>query len=83
MTLFKHPLSQWLEYESRERLIQAWEMAKPLCALHHAVSYQHIIATLEPRAKQELHQALPYFIKKVIKSVNGVAQKNKGIYPLV
>lgn len=31
------------------RLLEAWTLAKPLCALHHAVSYQHIVACLEPR----------------------------------
>ena len=60
-------LSQWTKYESRERLLDAWNIAKPLCALHHAVSYQHILLSLEPRTKQELN-ALPYFLREIIRS---------------
>lgn len=60
-------LSQWLEYESPERLLKAWEIAKPLCALHHSVTYQYIIATLEPRTKHELSRALPNFLREVIR----------------
>ena len=48
-----------------ERLLDAWKVAKPLCALHHAVTYQHMSHSLEPRAKQELN-ALPYFLRKII-----------------
>lgn len=59
-------LSQWIAYESMSRLLEAWRLAKPLCALHHAVSYQHIVACLEPRAKQELSNALPGFIRELI-----------------
>ena len=59
-------LSQWTAYEPMSRLLEAWTLAKPLCALHHAVSYQHIVACLEPRAKQELSNALPGFLRELI-----------------
>lgn len=60
-------LSQWVEYEPKERLLDAWEIAKPLCLLHHAVSYQHIISSLEPRSKNELNSALPYLLREIIR----------------
>ena len=63
-------LSQWLEYESAERLLEAWKLAKPLCALHHAVTYQHIMANLEPRSKHEFNHALPNFLREMIKSTS-------------
>ncbi|MEO1378551.1 MAG: phosphotransferase, partial [Cyanobacteria bacterium J06635_10] len=59
-------LSQWTAYEPKSRLLEAWMLAKPLCALHHAVTYQHIVACLEPRAKQEIN-ALPYFLRRLLK----------------
>ena len=59
-------LSQWIEYEPRARLLDAWEIAKPLCPLHHAISYQHIISNLEPSSKQELNSALPYLLREII-----------------
>ncbi len=39
-------LAQWLDYESKDRLLEAWTIAKPLCALHHAITYQFIIDIL-------------------------------------
>jgi hypothetical protein len=60
-------LAQWTDHEPMSRLLEAWTLAKPLCALHHAVSYQHIVACLEPRAKQELNSALLYFLQELLK----------------
>ena len=59
-------LSQWTQYEPPERLLDAWNIVKPLCALHHAISYQYILHSLEPRTKQELN-ALPYFLRKILR----------------
>jgi len=65
-------LTQWTLYEPKSRLIEAWKIAKPLCALHHAVTYQYIIACLEPRSKQELN-GLPIFLRRLLKcSIKGV-----------
>lgn len=60
-------LVQWAPYESKSRLLEAWTLAKPLCALHHAVTYQYIVACLEPRAKQEVSNALPAFLRELLK----------------
>lgn len=60
-------LSQWTVYEPMSRLREAWTLAKPLCALHHGITYYHIIACLEPRAKQEFNQVLPNFLRKILK----------------
>lgn len=60
-------LAQWAPYESKSRLLEAWTLAKPLCALHHAVTYQYIVACLEPRAKQEVSNALPAFLQELLK----------------
>ncbi|MGK7935387.1 MAG: phosphotransferase family protein [Xenococcaceae cyanobacterium] len=61
-----HYLSQWTQYEPRERLLDAWKIAKPLCFLHHAVTYQNMISNLEARTKQEVN-ALPYFLRQIIR----------------
>ena len=62
-------LVRWTQYESKERLLDAWKVAKPLCALHHAVTYQHIVNSLEPITKHELN-ALPYFLQKIIECLS-------------
>ena len=45
------------------------KVAKPLCALHQAVSYQHIVATLEDTSKPELASGLPYWLRTLLQSL--------------
>lgn len=61
-------LASWTGYESRARLMEALALAEPLCALHQAVSYQHIIASLEPISRREMSGALPYYLRKLLRS---------------
>lgn len=62
-------LASWTRFEPTERLAEAWALAEPLCALHHMVSYQHIIANLEPTARQEFGGALPRLFKNLLQSL--------------
>jgi hypothetical protein len=62
-------LSVWAIYEPLERLREAWTLAKPLCALHQAVSYQHIIATLEDTAKPAVASGLPYWLRQLLQAL--------------
>jgi hypothetical protein len=62
-------LGVWAAYEPIERLLEAWALAKPLCALHQAVSYQHIVSTLEDTSKPELASGLPYWLRKLLQSL--------------
>ena len=62
-------LGVWAAYEPIERLLEAWELAKPLCALHQAVSYQHIVATLEDTSKPELASGLNYWLRTLLQSL--------------
>jgi hypothetical protein len=59
-------LRLWLDYEPMERLLEAWALAKPLAALHQAVSYQHIVNSLEPIRRSENFSGLPYWLRKVL-----------------
>ena len=61
-------LSMWLDYEPMDRLLDIWKDAESLAMLHHAVSYRHILANVEPGAGGELEWALPYFLRKVLTS---------------
>lgn len=47
-------LSVWADDESDKRVLEAWRLARILGALHQAVSYQHIVRTLEPAARPDL-----------------------------
>lgn len=59
-------LSQWRHYETQERLLDAWKIARPLAALHHVVTYQNMRQALEARSKQEVISAEPYFLRHII-----------------
>jgi thiamine kinase-like enzyme len=56
----------WTQYEPMERLQAAWQLAEPLGALHQAVSYQHILAVLEPTSKREMIWGVPEWIKRLL-----------------
>ena len=60
-------LSHWSQYEPKARLLDAWNIAKPLCALHHAVTYQNILHSLEVRTKHEVKSAFPFFLREMIR----------------
>jgi len=62
-------LGAWAANEPIERLLEAWALAKPLCALHQAVSYQHIVATLEDTSKPELASGLAYWLRRLMQSM--------------
>ncbi len=63
-------LALWVDFEPMERLLEMWSLAYPLCALHQAVSYQHIVANVEDAAKQEFVWAMPLWLRKVLASVS-------------
>jgi len=60
-------LNQWTVYESKSRVLEAWKLAKPLCALHHAVTYQYISNCLETREKVLFSNALGDFLRELLK----------------
>ena len=59
-------LAVWRDVESPVRLLEAWELAKPLCALHHAISYLSIINHIEPLAREELFHGLPENLRRLL-----------------
>ena len=62
-------LALWVDFEPMDRLLEVWALAYPLCALHQAVSYQHIIANVEDAAKAEFDWAMPLWMRKMLASV--------------
>ena len=59
-------LDCWTGHESPERLSAAWALARPLCALHHAVSYRAITASLEPRSRGEFAGDTAAWLRRVL-----------------
>ena len=60
-------LSLWTDFEPMDRLLEMWALAYPLCALHQAVSYQHILANVEDAARRDFGSAIPFWVGKILK----------------
>ena len=58
-------LDQWRGVLPADRLREGVSLASVVTPLHHAVSYQHIVAGLEPSAKGELH-ATDAFLREAL-----------------
>lgn len=56
-------LSNWVDLESPARLLEAWRLAQPLCALHQAISYTNIMAAVEQGTQHELSGAADWLRK--------------------
>ncbi len=63
-------LSQWTAWEPLERLREAWRLAKPLAALHQAVSYLHILIGQEELIHAEMADGLRDFVGFVVKAMD-------------
>ncbi len=59
-------LAEWTAYEPIERLLELWTLARPLCALHQAVSYQAILTHTELALKFEMAWAMPFWFGKIL-----------------
>ena len=71
-------LSLWLGYEPMERLLEMWQIAAPLCALHQAVSYRYIILANERAdCKQEMAWAMPFWFGKILESLLALMKRTQ------
>src|SRR4030095_13861045 len=63
-------LSLWSDCAPVERLEEAWTLAQQLSDLHQAISYEHILMGLEPMAQIEFGDAVLYYVRKVLQSLD-------------
>lgn len=59
-------LQAWTTYEPWDRLLEVLRMSQTLAALHQAVSYYQILTHVEPDARWEWEDALPYFLRMLL-----------------
>jgi hypothetical protein len=59
-------LSAWADYASPQELLALWEVSAPLASLNQAVSYRHIVASIERGSVQNLDWALPHWLRLVL-----------------
>lgn len=64
-------LAVWHEVASPARVREAWELTKPLCALHHAISYLFILNHIEPLVRDELIYGLPENLRRLLAVMRG------------
>jgi hypothetical protein len=61
-------LEPWTAYEPMERLIDAFELAQPLAALHHALlQHRVVLPNLEPSSRWELEGEIPWDLKFLLR----------------
>jgi hypothetical protein len=59
-------LPEWGSFEPPERLARAWELALPLGALHHAISYRSVVAALQPPVDLHMAQSTAWWLRRVL-----------------
>jgi hypothetical protein len=63
-------LATWTQYEPMERLLELWQMAYPLCALHQAVSYRYIAHHSEHGCTGPMMGwAMPFWFGKMLEAL--------------
>ena len=63
-------LSYWTDFEPMERLVQAWELAKPLGKLYQVISYQNIAANIESEAHAEIIGGISFWLQRLLSSTS-------------
>ncbi len=59
-------LAAWTMVESQDRLIEAWLIARPLCALYHAISYRNIYINLESPFQEAMLPFVHRWLRRVL-----------------
>ena len=60
-------LDAWTAHEPRERLIEAFEAAKPLGALHQAMTYMWILTNIAEDERAELESGLAHWLRNLLR----------------
>jgi hypothetical protein len=59
-------LRAWSSFEAPERLARAWELAAPLGALHQAISYRSLVASLQPPIDLHMARSTAWWLRRVL-----------------
>jgi hypothetical protein len=59
-------LPAWSSFESPARLARAWELAVPLGALHQAISYRSLVASLQPPIDLHMARSTAWWLRQVL-----------------
>jgi hypothetical protein len=61
-------LSPWTVYAPMQQLVEAFELAQPLAALHHAVlQHRTVLPGLNRGSRWELHGEIPWDLKQILR----------------
>jgi aminoglycoside phosphotransferase (APT) family kinase protein len=59
-------LPAWSSFEAPERLAGAWELAIPVGALHQAISYRSLVASLQPPIDLHVAESSAWWLRQVL-----------------
>lgn len=72
-------LDPWVIYMDMDKLVKAFELAKPLTALHHVMIYKLVmLPTMEDRAKWEMEKMIPFWLRVLIDNMRVYSESNNG-----
>ncbi|SDW98416.1 aminoglycoside phosphotransferase family protein [Paenibacillus sp. CF384] len=60
-------LAMWSDFEPEHRLLELWSLCEVIHAIHHAISYQSILHHTEERARPELDDGPPFYLRKALR----------------
>ncbi len=60
-------LEPWTKYEPMDRLIEEFDAARPLGALHQAMTYMWILTNIPPDARPELEGGLLHWVRYLLR----------------
>ena len=61
-------LAAWTAFEPWERLLQAWAVARPLCTLYHAISYQTVYTNVEPPFQEAMGHFVQRWLRRILQA---------------
>lgn len=59
-------LAEWTEFAPMPQLLQIWQMAEIGAAVHHGLSYLHILLNLERHSWSDMGSMLPFWLRKIL-----------------
>jgi aminoglycoside phosphotransferase (APT) family kinase protein len=60
-------LQAWTAYEPMERLVEAFALGEVVAALHQAISYRYIVASLDDSQKGQLHGGTSQWLRVLLR----------------
>lgn len=59
-------LAEWTDFAPMPQLLQIWQMTEIGAAIHHGLSYLHILLNLERHSQSDMGEMIPFWLRKIL-----------------